>query len=315
MELVAELMEESFAVMGEGNILGTMPRFLERFGAGNARYVANHFLGEGTVKGPQGALSAMDLISRVTGTKYSTHETEAGTIKRLHACEFLEAFENRGQFPRAMMCMLHRAAYQGSVNGLVKPEQGFDVQLNKRILFGDTACDFLVVPRSDVAEGDRPLPVAHEPDAAARADLAYNFYTFLLTSFVDYLTHQLPAEKVEEMLRVVAARVGGKVGHIITAAYGDMDSQALSKAVLITAGRTLEGDGLKVVACPQADHIRSTASGVDESDRRRVVANACRLCKHVVTGAVRACGDGGEVHRDRSLALGDDHCDFEVRRD
>lgn len=315
LELVAELMEESFAVIGEGHILGTMPRFLERFGAGNARYVTKNFLAGADVKGPQGALSPMDLISRVTGTKYSTHQTEAGTIKRLHACEFLEAFENRGEFPRAMMCMLHRAAYQGSVNGLVDEVNGFDVQLNKRILFGDSVCDFLVVPRANVSEGDRPLPVAHEPDAAARADLAYHFYTFLLTSFVDYLTHQLPAEKVEEMLRVVAARVGGKVGHIITAAYGEMDSETLSNAVLRTAGRTLDGDSLKVIACPQADHIRSTASGVDESDRRRVVANACRLCKHVVTGAVAVCGNGGNVHRAKSLALGDDHCDFEVRRD
>ncbi len=315
LELVAELMEESFAVVGEGHILGTMPAYLERFGAGNARYVSKTFLGQGEVKGPEGALSPMDLISRVTGTEYSTHKTEAGTIKRLHSCEFLDAFESRGEFPRAMMCMLHRAAYQGSVNGLVDKEHGFDVQLNKRILFGDASCDFLVVPRSDVPQGDTALPVINEPQATERADLAYNFYTFLLTSFVDYLTHQLPDERVEEMLRVVAARVGTKVGNIITAAFGEMDSENLSKGVLRMAGRTLEGDTLKVTACPQAAHIVSTASGVDEADRLKVVANACRLCKHVVTGAVEADGDGGRVTRSKSLAMGDDHCDFEVARD
>ncbi len=305
-------MEESFAVMGEGHIIGTMPRYLQRFGAGNARYVTKHYLAGSAIKGPQSALSPMDLISRVTGTDYSTHKTEAGTIKRLHACEFMEAFENRGEFPRAMMCMLHRSAYQGSVNGLVEDDKGFDVQLTKRILFGDASCDFLVVPRSDVAVDDAPLPVASEPDAEARADVAYHFYTFLLTSFVDYLTHQLPEEKVEEMLRVVAARVGAKVGALITDVYGKMSSRELAKGVLHMGGRTLEGDSLKVVGCPQADHISSTASGTDEAERLRVVANACRLCKHVVTGAVNQFGDGGSVSRQRSLALGDAHCDFEV---
>ncbi len=314
LELVAELMEEGFAILGEGQILGTMPQYLQQFGAANARYVAKHFLESTEVRGPEGALSAMDLISRVTGTVYSTHRTEAGTTKRLHSCEFLEAFEDRGQFPRAMMCMLHRAAYQGSVNGLVDPAQGFDVQLNKRILFGDSTCDFLVVPRGEIDRRDAPLPMAVEPDQTERADLAYQFYTFLLTSFVDYLSQQLPDDQVEDLMRRIAAKVGGKVGALISDVFGKRPSEALAAGVLQMAGRTLEGHSLKVLACPQAEHIRSTARGATQAEKARIIANACRLCKHVVAGAVEQHGDGGTVCRTRSLALGDDHCDFEVQR-
>ncbi len=305
LELVGELMEESFAVMGEGHILGTMPAYLERFGSGNARYVRKHFLADGDVVGPKSALSPMNVVSDVTQTEYDLLDTSAGLTKRLHKCEFQPAFAKRGEFPRAMMCMLHRAAYQGSVNGLVDGEQ-FDVQLTRRILFGDETCDFVVMPRDEPSPKDTQLPMATAPGEEQRQDLAYHFYTFILTSFVDYITAHLPEATVEQMLRNVAGKVGAKL-HAIRPEGMD-DPEDILRFVLIKGGRTV--DGCKVTACPQADHIRATAKAAGTADEATVVANACRLCKHVVGGAVRQAG--ADVGRTTSIALGDDSCDFEV---
>lgn len=304
LELVAELMEESFAVMGEGHILGTMPSYLERFGQSNARYVAKRFLGDDKVVGPRSALSAMNVVSEVTGTEFDMADFDAGVIKRLHHCEFQTAFKDRGEFPRAMMCMLHRAAYQGSVNGLVDGDQ-FDVQVTRRILFGDKTCDFVVVPRQGPAPGDVQLPMANRPDDEAQLDLAYHFYTFILTSFIDYLTAHLPETTVEQMIRNTAGKVGAKIHGIMPESI--TDPQEVMRFVLETGGRTLDGD--RVIACPQATHIQATAKAAG-GDTERVIANGCRVCKHVVGGAVRAAG--GDIECTTSIACGDDHCDFEV---
>ncbi len=304
LELVAELMEESFRVMGEGHILGTMPAYLERFGKGNARYVKKHFLGDGKVAGPRAALSPMNVVSDVTDTKYDLDDFDAGVVKRLHHCEFQPAFASRGEFPRAMMCMLHRAAYQGSVNGLLDTDQ-FDVQLTRRILFGDATCDFVVVPRGEVAPSDQALPMAHAPDHEEQLDLAYHFYTFILTSFIDYLTAHLPDSTVEQMLRNVAGKVGQKIHTLLP---DDLEHpEEVMRYVLTTGGRRMEGN--RVVACPQATHITATAKAAG-GDEERVVANACRLCRHLVGGAVREAG--ADVACGQTIACGAEFCDFEV---
>lgn len=313
LELVAELMEESFRVLGEGHIVGTLPAYVERFGAGNGRFVAKHFLADADVRGPLGALSAMNVVSDVTGTEYDLEVGEGHVTKRLHSCEFAPAFEGRDDFPRAMMCMLHRAAYQGSVNASVPQDEGFDVHLARRILFGDSVCDFVVTPRSVADEGDRALPIAREPDADERDDLAYHFYTFLLTAFVDYLTHHLEPSVVQDLLRRVAARVGTKVERLFQATgVSDGGPTDMARRVLALGGRELAEGSLRVTSCPQAEHIRSTASGADEAERDAVRLNACRLCKNLVGGAVSRADPDAVVERHTCLAVGDPHCDFEV---
>lgn len=312
LELVAELMEESFAVMGEGQILGTMPAYLERFGAGNARYIAHEYLASDHVRGPRSALSPMALVSHVTATDHVVEEAPGGILKRLLQCEFKPAFERRGPFPRAMMCTLHCAAYQGSVNGLVDPEEGFDVQVTKRILFGDRHCDFLVQPRSEPEPDDAMIPMSHVPGQKESQQLAYDFYTFLLTSFVDYVSHHLEQDVVEDMLRRVAARVGIKVRDVMArSGMAVVDAARMGQTILLLGGREL-GDGLEVTFCPQAAAIRSTATGQTEQERQRVRGNACRLCKNLVAGAVRDVDPMARVYREQSLALGDEVCDYKV---
>lgn len=304
-------MESSFAALGEGHILGTMPAYLERFGAGNARFVARHFLAPGPVEGPEAALSPMRFVSLVTDTEAEEIEQGTARLKRLHHCEFEGAFRDRGEFPRAMMCMLHRAAYQGSVNGLVDGDR-FDVHLQRRILFGDATCDFVVVPREPSGGHDTALPMAKSPTDDERNDLAYYFYTFLLTSFVDYLTHHLPSDQVESIMRSAARKVGRDVSPLLeTLDVDTKDPVAVARAVMQLSGRTLKGDSVEVTACPQAQAIHETARG-DDAERDAVRANACRLCKHFLAGIVESASPDACVERSTSIARGDRTCDYRV---
>lgn len=309
-------MEASFAALGEGVILGTMPRYLERFGKANAAYMNKHFVQCTPEHGAVAALTPMNYISRITDTPFDMPvATRSTATKRLRSCEFLDAFEDRGDFPKAMICQLHRAAYQGSVNGTVKaPEDGYDVSLGSRILFGDDHCDFIVKART--ARPDEPDTECKGralPNEEERADLAYGFYTFILTSFVDYLTHHLPADRVQEILRDCAQRVGGKV-YALMDAVGllSQDSKEAAAAVLRMGGRMVEaGDELVVTACPQAEHIRATASH-DAERQNEVCLNACRLCKHLVQGAVSQVSRGTKVDRDDALSVNDPSCRFRL---
>lgn len=317
LELVATLMEASFAALGEGVILGTMPAYLERFGKANAQYMNRHFVECHPEHGATSSLTPMNFISRITDTPFDMVTARRDTAtKRLKSCEFLDAFDSRGQFPKTMICMLHKAAYQGSVNGTLPAESpGYDVEVASRILFGDPHCDFVVTARDDLpADPDKECPTKSVPSGDERENLAYGFYTFILTSFVDYLTHHLPREQVQEILRDCAAQVGGKV-YALMDAVGLLSKDAPDAAtqVLRLGGRTVERDGadVTVTACPQAPHIANTAQH-DPERQREVALNACRLCKNLVQGAVNQVAPGCRVERDGALSVGDPSCGFRV---
>lgn len=309
LELMATLMESSFEVLGEGVILASMPRYLERFGKDNAKWMRDQY-GVDPPTGAASSLAVMNLISELTGTQFEMHEATKGrAVKRLKECEFVDAFAFRGEFPKTMMCMLHRAAYQGSVNGLVDEENGFDVQVHSRILFGDPHCDFEVVARgpSDATKDLPKLPMAR-PDAEVQDWLGYAFYTALLTAFIDFLTQQLPAKQVETMLRQCGRAVGAKVQALLHQA--GLDGGGIDDAiptVLRLGGRTF--DGADVASCPQAEHIIAAAKGGAGAATR---TNACSLCHHFVAGAVAAGHPGKNVTRDGAIALGDPVCGFRV---
>ena len=318
LELVATLMEASFQAVGEGAILGTMPAYLERFGHQNAVWMNRHFVKCHAEEGAVSALTPMNYVSRVTKTPFEMPKaTKNEAVKRLKVCEFQDAFEGRGDFPKAMMCLLHKAAYQGSVNGtLGEGDPGYRVDLQSRILFGDDHCDFAVTSRTDRgAGGDKECKGKDLPSEEELAWLSYGFYTFLLTSFVDYLTKHLGQAHVEQILRDCANKVGGKV-YALMDAVGLLpdDGPGAAAAVLRIGGRTFvqEGDAVTVTACPQAEHIRATSAPNTPEDRERVRANACRLCKNLVAGAVDQVCPGAKVTRTSALALGDDDCRFRV---
>lgn len=320
LELVATLMEKSFEVLGEGTVLGTLPQYAQRFGAMNAVYMGRHFVRCDPGVGAVSALTPLNVVSRVTGTAYDMPQrTRARAVKRLRTCEFLEAFEDRGDFPKAMMCLLHRATYQGSVNATLEEDDGYEVDLRTRILFGDPHCEFVVRsrgPRPDAP--DQECEVIRQPAPEECDDLSYGFYTFLLTSFVDYLTNHLPPKTVHDILRSCAAEVGSKVYGLMDAT-GTLprDPEGAARALLRLGGREFgepPGErGLRVTSCPQAAHIVATAKGNDDPDVARAVReNACRLCKNLVQGAVDRVAPGCRVERHTALTLGDDHCRFTV---
>ncbi len=331
LELVATLMQESFERVGEGAVLGTLPASIERFGAMNAAYMNRNFVACNPGAGAVSALTPMNVVSRVTGTDFEMLETtQRRAVKRLKQCEFQDAFEGLDDFPRAMICLLHRAAYQGSVNAGLAPEAGYEVDVRTRILFGDPHCDFVVRSRGPRPEtADAECPVTREPAPGERDDLSYAFYTFLLTSFVDYLTNHLPQETVHDVLRTCAAEVGGKVYTLMEAA-GRLpdDPVGAARAVLEAGGRAFADDPdgaedgagaaegeVQVTHCPQALHIRSTARANDDPDVARAVRqNACRLCKNLVAGAVDRVEPGCRVERPTALTLGDAACLFRVHR-
>ena len=322
LELVATLMEKSFEALGEGTVLGTLPTYAERFGAMNAVYMGRHFVRCDPGVGAVSALTPLNVVSRVTGTGFDMpQQTRARAVKRLRACEFLDAFEDRGEFPKAMMCLLHRATYQGSVNATLAHDDGYEVDLRTRILFGDPHCEFVVRsrgPRPDAP--DRECEVTRQPAPDECDDLSYSFYTFLLTSFVDYLTNHLPEDTVHGILRSCAAEVGSKVYGLMDAVGAlPRDPADAARAVLRMGGREFapDGDGagrdLRVTHCPQAAHIIATAKGNDDPDAARAVReNACRLCKNLVQGAAERVSPGCRVGRRTSLALGDGDCHFTV---
>ncbi len=320
LELVSALMQKSFDVLGEGVVLGTLPSYTERFGQTNAVYMNRNFVRCDPGAGAVSALTPLNVVSRVTGTEFDMTETsKRRAVKRLHSCEFLDAFEDLGHFPKAMICALHRGTYLGSVNAGLAPEDGYDVDLRTRILFGDPHCEFVVRSRKQRSESpDTECEVQRQPAPGECDDLSYGFYTFLLTSFVDYLTNHLPAETVHDILRTCAAEVGTKV-------YGLMDAAGMlpkdpveaAAVVLKTGGRTFENSKpgeISVKTCPQATHIIATSKGnEDEQVAQAVRENACRLCKNLVAGAVDQVANGARVERDSSLALGDNHCKFRIK--
>lgn len=321
LELVATLMEKSFETMGEGAVLGTLPAYSERFGAMNAIYMGRNFVRCDPSVGAVSALTPLNVISRVTGTDFDMpQQNRARAVKRLKNCEFLDAFKDRGEFPKAMMCLLHKATYQGSVNSTLQEKDGYEVDLRTRILFGDPHCDFVVRSRSPRPDApDQECEVTRQPAPEECDDLSYGFYTFLLTSFVDYLTNHLPADTVHDILRACAAEVGSKV-------YGLMDATGTlpqdpvhaARAVLRMGGREFqpgppESPDMRVASCPQAAHIITTSKGNEDPEAARAVReNACRLCKNLVQGAVDRVAPGCNVVRKTALTLGDDDCHFSV---
>ncbi len=312
-------MQKSFDVLGEGVVLGTLPAYTERFGATNAVYMNRHFVRCDPSAGAVSALTPLNVVSRVTGTDFDmTESTKRRAVKRLKSCEFLSAFHNLGDFPKAMICSLHRGTYLGSVNAGLKPEEGYDVDLRTRILFGDPHCEFVVRSRSPRPESpDKECEVQRPPAPEECDDLSYAFYTFLLTSLVDYLTNHLPEETVHDILRTCANEVGSKV-------YGLMDAAGMlpkdpvdaARTVLYTGGRTFlasEPGEVIVGTCPQAAHIIATSKGNDDEQIAQAVReNACRLCKNLVAGAVDQVASGARVERETSLALGDNQCRFQI---
>ncbi len=317
--LTATLMETAFEELGEGVILGTMPAYMEQFGADNARFLAKRYVNCDASVGAVSALTPMNHVSRVTGTPFTMPKARKDeAVKRLNTCEFLEAFEGRGDFPRAMMCQLHQASYQGSVNGLLEdPAQGYDVQVRSRILFGDPHCDFAVVSRKErPTEEDAECEVNHDPSPEDVVNLQFHFYTYMLGSFVDYLTTMLPAERLLPILRDEAQKVGTKIHHVLDATRElPKDAPGVAVEMLRAGGRSVEAEGgtLTVSSCPQAQAIREATRGhTVEEDGVRARTNMCGLCHGALEGVVKAACPNATVKLDGAMTLGAPVCTFRV---
>ncbi len=325
LELTATVMEAAFSLLGEGVILGTMPAYLERFGEKNARFVERHYVSCDPGRGAVSALTPMNFVSRITETPFTMVEASKDVaVKRLHACEFASAFDSKAPFAKAMVCMLHRAAYQGSVNGLLADPRrdGYDVTLQSRILFGDSHCDFAVQSRAGRPhEPDQEGAPRHAPDAAETASQVHHFYTAILVAFVDYLSSVLQPDEAALLLEDCAAKVGAKARGLLLAGVpaARASPEDLLQALLVVGGRTIERTPgphpvLKVVACPYAHPIVAATKRHDAETARQVRANACRLCHGLVSNAVEAHAPGATVARDTCLTLGDADCRFRVER-
>ncbi|MEA3189422.1 MAG: hypothetical protein QOD77_4 [Thermoplasmata archaeon] len=313
LELIATVMDASFEALGEGVMLGTMPAYLERFGAKNARHIRRHYVETDATRGAVSALAPLNFVSALTSTPFTM--AEAGpeqATKRLHACEFAAAFQHKTPFGRAMICQLHRAVYQGSVNGLLQPGQpGYQVQLRSRILFGDRSCDFLVTsdaPRDQATDPGGQVLATPTPEQREADSL--HFYMAILVAFVDYLTEVMPPEAAHRLLDDCASKVGVKLAPMFPA-----DSPyKLARSILEAGGRTVEASPLpvlRVTACPFAGPIRAIAKHGDEAAVRERRLNACRLCHGVLRGAVATQGLMG-VERASCLTVGDADCRFRI---
>lgn len=306
LDLTAMLMEAAFEELGEGTILASMPGYLERFGEDNARYLAKHGTRWDPAQGAVAALTPMNVVSRLTGTPFTMVEaTRRQAVKRLHACEFQEAFADRGGFPRTMICQLHGAAYQGSVNGLVeRPEDGYDVEVRSRILFGDGHCDFCVRSRSERPdtpdqEGESPSPPPEEELAALNVD----FYAFILASFVDYMEAMLPPERVAAHVlgsaRQAGSRLQGRRGF-----RGDAGT-VLRDVLHATGHRFAEGArGALVTYCPNERGIRDATRRSPPERAAEARRQAGRMCAAILEGAIAEAVGPVRVRRERTEHAG-----------
>lgn len=322
LELIATVMDASFEQLGEGVMLGTMPAYLERFGGKNARHIRRHYVDTDPARGAVSALAPLNFVSAVTDTPFTMVEARPEqAVKRLHACEFASAFQHKTPFGRAMICQLHRAVYQGSVNGLLEPGQpGYQVQLRSRILFGDRGCDFVVTSETAPAKATDPGgAITAMPTPEQREADSLHFYMAILVAFVEYLTEVMPPEAVHLLLYNCADKVGTKLAGMFPAEGRDPAQRAhgLVRTVLSAGGRQVapEGGGalpvLRVTACPFAEPIRATTKHGDEALVRERRLNACRLCHGLLRGAAATQGLV-EVERDACLTVGDAECRFRV---
>lgn len=316
LDLIGLLMESAFEELGEGVILASMPRYLERFGADNARHLMRHYV---TCDPDQGALSALtplNHVSRVTGTPFTlVQASRRRTVKRLHGCEFLDAFKDRGQFPRAMICHLHAASYRGSVNATLEdPARGYDVTVGSRILFGDPHCDFEVVSRDERPDApDQEGQVRHAPDAADRATLTFDFYAYILASFVDYMAAMLPGPRLEAL----ATACGHEAGRRLQAREGlPADGQAALLEVLRLTGHEVaapNGAGALVSRCPHENSVRAATQGSAADTARAARRIAGTLCQAVVAGAVQAASGEGRLDRQTTEHAGRTAWRYQIR--
>lgn len=323
LELTASLMEAGFRRLGEGVIMGTMPRYLEEFGRKNASYMAKKFVECDPKAGAVSALTGLNFISRVTDTPFAMESaTKADALKRLQACEFQEAFAKRSEFARAMICILHLSVYRGHVNGLMEDPatDGYDVELESRILFGDDHCDFHVTsraPRPDDPDSECPSKIT--PSREEMQDLSHHFYTVILVSFIDYLMEVLPAQTVEAMLMDCADEVGTSVAGLLREPELSPDNEAaldLVRAVLLIGGRELDpqaDDEVRVTGCPYAHAILSTTKNHDEATARDLRAASCMMCRRMTETVARAAAPDTRLERTTCLTLGDDDCRFHLR--
>jgi hypothetical protein len=327
LELVATVMDAAFETIGEGVILGTLPPYMERFGAKNAQYINKRYVDCDAGIGALSALTPINMVSRLTKTPFTMVEaTKARAVKRLHSCEFAAAFESKAEFPRAMICMLHKAAYQGSVNGLLQDpaKDGYDVDVQSRILFGDAHCDFLVESRSRRPKApDKECPA----DAIPPEELdghAHDFYTAILVAFVDYMCSVLPPKQVDAILEKCARKVGVKLEAIlqprIRAAKGPGGAHTLAGNILSLGGRAVErvpsGNGdlpvLRVTSCPYAHAIVSSTRNDPTAKANQVRNASCLLCKGIVQGAADKVAPGSRVELGSCLTAGDADCRFRI---
>lgn len=313
--ILADLVESAFDVVGEGVLLGTLPPYLERFGVRNAEYLERHHLDVDARKGAPAALTPMNFVSRITGTPFTmVAANQDRAVKRLHACEFQAALAGKSDFAKALMCQIHRSAYQGSVNGLLADpaKEGYDVTLQSRILFGDPHCDLEVTsravrPAEPGGEGIVVDPVADEELARD----AHTFYTAILVSLVNYLTTVLPPAAVQEMLHRSAVRAGARAaGGCRADAEGAV---AAVRRVLLAGGREADdgaGGVLTVDACPYSHTIRAMSRGEAAGPAAR--GNACLLCLGTLRGAAHQASPGAQVEMESSLAVEGTPCRFRV---
>lgn len=223
LRLIAQVMDSSFAIVGEGVVLGTMPGYLERFGQRHAEHLSRRFVKCDPATGADAALAPLNLLSGITGTSFDMVRSEAAhATKRLMACEFAPAFADKSPFTKAMVCQLHRAAYQGAVNAGVPAESGYDVALNSRILFGGTHCDFDVVSRIPRAGTGQAPQVVLVPSAAQAAAESATFYAAILAAFLEYLGTLLPAADVEALLADCITRSGTTAQEVLGPGTGSL---------------------------------------------------------------------------------------------
>lgn len=318
LELIAELMEASFERLGEGAILGTLPEYLEDFGARNVRYLQNRFISCDPRAGAVSALTGPNFLSRVTHTGFELPVARKDhAVKRLLECEFQKAFQGRSEFVRAMICLLHVSTTRGAVNGLLEdPQEGYDVELGSRILFGDDHCDFIVRSRPPrPVEADTECPIDPNIPKADVPALAHQFYTAILVALVEYLLTVLPEADVRRMATGCAGRVGTKVARVLgDAGKGQKAARDTMDRVLTYGGRRIVQDGnvSAVTACPFAEAILTTTRRHEPEEARKVHSAACLLCKAAVGAAVGATWQGADVARDTCLTLGDKDCRFRV---
>lgn len=316
LELTAEVMDAAFALVGEGLIMGTMPPYLERFGSSNAHYVAKRYVRPVAESGAEAALAPLNFVSRVTGTPFTMVESSPHrAVKRLHACEFAPAFARKSPFAKAMVCRLHAAVYQGSVNALLPPgDAGYRVDVRSRILFGDPHCDFAVESHEARTVPPSPAPPPPTPDDTFRRDQSCHFYTAILVAFVEYLSTILPEDRLRLLLTDCSARVGKKVARLMGAGAGD-DPVALVSRVLQNGGRTTEelDDAVRVTSCLFAAPIMGVTKDHEDAQRDALRRASCGMCHEMMAALAEQTGEDRPMERPRCLTLGDDDCLFRFR--